>query len=288
MCLIKSSLNKGEKSFNTHVNNLIYQSIEKSLSNLNINIVSKELTCNDTLIKFNKSSKENYFECTFNLAELLNIISSIKITKNEIKYKEELLEEPTEEISNKEENIDYDYIIRKTLAIIEMMKKNSLVLGGESSGHIINKTIVPYGDGLSNALELIKVLVRNRKRLVEYTYDVKMHFSKVVNLHFNDDDFEITEKARDKVFKFANRKNITVILRKSGTEKAINYEIDRQIELVEAGEKIVQETRRWDDETETSISMRSKENAQDYRYFPEPDLVAIKLTDEYIEKKQKV
>lgn len=124
--IIKSSLNKGEKSFNTHVNNLIYQSIEKSLSNLNINIVSKELTCNDTLIKFNKSSKENYFECTFNLAELLNIISSIKITKNEIKYKEELLEEPTEEISNKEENIDYDYIIRKTLAIIEMMKKTPM------------------------------------------------------------------------------------------------------------------------------------------------------------------
>ena len=69
----------------------------------------------------------------------------------------------------------------------------------------------------------------------------------------------------------------------SGAEKAINYEISRQIEAVEAGEKIVQETRRWDDETETSISMRSKENAQDYRYFPEPDLAPIVLSDEYIE-----
>ena len=68
----------------------------------------------------------------------------------------------------------------------------------------------------------------------------------------------------------------------SGTEKAINYEIARQIEVVEAGEKIVQETRRWDDETETSISMRSKENAQDYRYFPEPDLAPIVLSEEYI------
>lgn len=122
--------------------------------------------------------------------------------------------------------------------------KREYVIGGESSGHIINKTIVPYGDGLSNALELIKVLVRNRKRLAEYTYDVKMHFSKVVNLHFNDDDFEITEKAKDKVFKFANRKNITVILRKSGTEKAIriflyqpnskgmNHHINKIIKLV--------------------------------------------------------
>jgi len=69
----------------------------------------------------------------------------------------------------------------------------------------------------------------------------------------------------------------------SGAEKAINYEISRQIEAVEAGEKIVQETRRWDDETETSISMRSKENAQDYRYFPEPDLAPIVLSKEYIE-----
>jgi len=68
----------------------------------------------------------------------------------------------------------------------------------------------------------------------------------------------------------------------SGTEKAINYEIARQIEAVEAGEKIIQETRRWDDETESSISMRSKENAQDYRYFPEPDLAPIVLSDEYI------
>lgn len=68
----------------------------------------------------------------------------------------------------------------------------------------------------------------------------------------------------------------------SGTEKAINYEIERQIEAVENGEKIIQETRRWDDETETSVSMRSKENAQDYRYFPEPDLAPIVLSDEYI------
>lgn len=69
----------------------------------------------------------------------------------------------------------------------------------------------------------------------------------------------------------------------SGAEKAINYEISRQIEVVETGEKIVQETRRWDDETESSVSMRSKENAQDYRYFPEPDLAPIVLSEEYIQ-----
>ncbi|MBQ7668575.1 MAG: Asp-tRNA(Asn)/Glu-tRNA(Gln) amidotransferase subunit GatB [Clostridia bacterium] len=69
----------------------------------------------------------------------------------------------------------------------------------------------------------------------------------------------------------------------SATEKAINFEIERQKEVVEAGGKITQETRRWDDETSSSYSMRSKENAQDYRYFPEPDLLPIVLDDEYIE-----
>ena len=82
--------------------------------------------------------------------------------------------------------------------------------------------------------------------------------------------------------KFGQRTEMKNLNSFSGTEKAINYEIARQIEVVEAGEKIVQETRRWDDETESSISMRSKENAQDYRYFPEPDLAPIVLSDEYI------
>jgi len=69
----------------------------------------------------------------------------------------------------------------------------------------------------------------------------------------------------------------------SATEKAILTEIERQKQVIENGGVIVQETRRWDDEKGESISMRSKENAQDYRYFPEPDLLPIVLTDEYIE-----
>ena len=64
--------------------------------------------------------------------------------------------------------------------------------------------------------------------------------------------------------------------------REIEYEINRQIDIIEDGGKIEQETLRWDDISGKTFSMRDKEDAEDYRYFPEPDLVAIKLSDEYI------
>lgn len=66
-------------------------------------------------------------------------------------------------------------------------------------------------------------------------------------------------------------------------QKAIDYEVERQIEVIEDGGIIEQETRTWDDEKGITLPMRSKADAHDYRYFPEPDLPPIILTDEYIE-----
>ena len=66
--------------------------------------------------------------------------------------------------------------------------------------------------------------------------------------------------------------------------RAIEGERERQIELLEVGKAVIQETRRWDDNKEFSYAMRSKEDAQDYRYFPEPDLVPVIIDDEWIEK----
>lgn len=66
--------------------------------------------------------------------------------------------------------------------------------------------------------------------------------------------------------------------------RAIEGERERQIDLLEEGKTVVQETRRWDDNKESSYAMRSKEDAQDYRYFPEPDLVPIVISDEWIER----
>src|SRR5690606_36551994 len=66
--------------------------------------------------------------------------------------------------------------------------------------------------------------------------------------------------------------------------KAIQYEIERQIESIEAGEPIVQETRLYDSAKNKTFSMRSKEEAHDYRYFPEPDLIPLKFEEAYISK----
>ena len=66
--------------------------------------------------------------------------------------------------------------------------------------------------------------------------------------------------------------------------RAIEGERERQIELLEMGKAVVQETRRWDDNKEASHAMRSKEDAQDYRYFPEPDLPPVVISDEWLQE----
>lgn len=67
-------------------------------------------------------------------------------------------------------------------------------------------------------------------------------------------------------------------------QRAIECEIERQTQILDDGGKVVQETRRFDDATGTTSSLRSKENANDYRYFPEPDIMAVTFTDEDIER----
>ena len=65
--------------------------------------------------------------------------------------------------------------------------------------------------------------------------------------------------------------------------RAINFESARQIDILENGGKVVQETRRWDANKDATFAMRSKENAQDYRYFPEPDLLPVEISEDWIQ-----
>jgi aspartyl-tRNA(Asn)/glutamyl-tRNA(Gln) amidotransferase subunit B len=70
----------------------------------------------------------------------------------------------------------------------------------------------------------------------------------------------------------------------SAIEKAVNYEIERQITAIEAQEEIFQETRLWEENNQRTISMRKKEGSSDYRYFPEPDLPPIKVSPSQLEE----
>ncbi len=84
--------------------------------------------------------------------------------------------------------------------------------------------------------------------------------------------------------KFGTRTEMKNLNSFKAIARAIEAERARQIELIEEGKSVIQETRRWDDNKEYSYPMRSKEDAQDYRYFPEPDLPPLQIPDEWIEQ----
>ena len=86
---------------------------------------------------------------------------------------------------------------------------------------------------------------------------------------------------------FGTRAEIKNVNSFSALQRAIEYEIDRQIEIVEDGGKVVQETRLWDDNARETRSMRGKEDAHDYRYFPEPDLMPLEISREWVENIRK-
>ena len=126
-------------------------------------------------------------------------------------------------------------------------------------------------------------------------YEVEQYLRKLKSI------LEYIEVSDCKMQEGSLRADVNVSVRKKGAEKygtrtemknmnsfkaitrAIDYEASRQIDVIEDGGKIDQETLRWDDVSGRTFSMRDKEDAQDYRYFPDPDLVAIKLSEEYIE-----
>lgn len=83
---------------------------------------------------------------------------------------------------------------------------------------------------------------------------------------------------------FGTRAEIKNVNSFSALQRAIEYEIDRQIEIVEDGGEVVQETRLWDDNSRETRSMRGKEDAHDYRYFPEPDLMPLEISREWVQE----
>lgn len=99
-----------------------------------------------------------------------------------------------------------------------------------------------------------------------------------------DANISVMEKGSDK---FGVRTEIKNMNSFKALDKALNYEIERQIAALENGEKLTQDTRRWDDNNNVTTIMRSKEFANDYRYFPEGDLVTLNIENEWIEEIRK-
>lgn len=159
-------------------------------------------------------------------------------------------------------------------------KLNHDEYGGEALVDL-NRACVPLIEIVSEpdmrSAEEAKAYVEKIKSILEYLEisDCKMQEGSLradVNL-------SIRKKGETKLGTRTETKNLNSF---KAIVRAIEFEIDRQIKAVQKGEEIVQETRRWDDDRGIGYAMRGKEDAHDYRYFPEPDLSLIKLTDEYI------
>lgn len=159
--------------------------------------------------------------------------------------------------------------------------------------HDLNETYIDYNRGgvpliesvtepdISSAEEAIEFLGKLRNRFV---------FSNVAYCKMEqggmrcDVNLSVRKKGDTKFGTRTEMKNLNSF---RSVSKAIEYEANRQIEALERGEVIVQETRRWDDLKEVSLPMRSKEDSQDYRYFPDPDLLTVRISREDVERLRK-
>ncbi len=160
-------------------------------------------------------------------------------------------------------------------------KLNHDELGGGSLVDL-NRAGVPLIEIVSEpdlrSAEEVEAYLRKLKSILEYieVSDCKMQEGS----YRADVNVSVRKKGDTKLGTRTEMKNMNSF---RSIVRAIEYEVDRQIDILEDGGKIEQETLRWDDVSGKTFSMRDKEDAQDYRYFPDPDLVAIKLSDEYIE-----
>ena len=164
-------------------------------------------------------------------------------------------------------------------------KLNHDELGGGSLVDL-NRAGVPLIEIVSEpdlrTVEEVDTYLKKLKSILEY---IEVSDCKMQEGSFRADvNVSIRKKGETKLGTRTEMKNMNSF---RSISRALEYEINRQIDVVENGGVIEQETLRWDEVSGKTFSMRDKEDAQDYRYFPEPDLVAINLSEEYIENIKK-
>ena len=160
-------------------------------------------------------------------------------------------------------------------------KLNHDELGGGSLVDL-NRAGVPLIEIVSEpdlrSSEEVEKYLRKLKSILEY---IEVSDCKMQEGSFRADvNVSVRKKGESKLGTRTEMKNMNSF---RSITRAIEYEVERQIDVIEEGGKVEQESLRWDDVSGKTFSMRDKEDAEDYRYFPEPDLVAIKLSEEYIE-----
>lgn len=164
----------------------------------------------------------------------------------------------------------------------------------EDAGKLIhdlheNKSYIDYNRGGVPLLEIVsEPHMNNAEEVIAYLEKLKLilEYLGVSDCKMQEGSFrvDINLSVRKKgVQKLGTRTEMKNMNSFKAIGRAIESEKKRQIQCLEEGKTIVQETRRWDDNKNISFSMRSKEDAKDYRYFPEPDLLPIKISEEWIQ-----
>ena len=157
---------------------------------------------------------------------------------------------------------------------------------GKGSFVDLNRAGVPLIEIVSEpdlrSIEEVDKYLKKVKSILEY---IEVSDCKMQEGSFRADvNVSVRKKGDTKLGTRTEMKNMSSF---RAISNAIEYEITRQIQVIENGGKVEQETLRWDELQGQTFSMRDKEDAQDYRYFPEPDLGVIRITEEYIEKIKK-
>ncbi|MGF6906700.1 Asp-tRNA(Asn)/Glu-tRNA(Gln) amidotransferase subunit GatB [Fusobacterium sp. PH5-44] len=161
------------------------------------------------------------------------------------------------------------------------------------STHILNESLVNFNRASMPLIEIISEPdMRSSEEAYEYLNNLKsvLKYTGISDVSMEkgslrcDANISVREKGEEK---FGTRVEVKNLNSFKAVARAIDYEVGRQIAEIEDGGKIFQETRLWDEEMQITKVMRSKEEAMDYRYFPEPDLLKLVITDEEIEKIRK-
>ncbi|MBW1971972.1 MAG: Asp-tRNA(Asn)/Glu-tRNA(Gln) amidotransferase GatCAB subunit B [Spirochaetes bacterium] len=171
----------------------------------------------------------------------------------------------------------------------------------EDAGKLVHKgtietTEASYVDFNRSSVPLIEIVsepdIRSPKEAAEYLKELRtlLQYLEICDGNMEEGslrcDANVSVRPKGSK-KFGTRTEVKNLNSFRNVEHALDYEIKRQIEVIESGEEVVQETRLWDANNGKTLSMRGKEEAHDYRYFPDPDLVPLKIDKEWIEEVRK-